>query len=80
MAVVNRLKQLILDKSSEWQRRITLKEITTATGISETTLIRMQSPESKGIRYDVLDRLCVFFGCQVGDILVHVLDEQAPAE
>jgi DNA-binding Xre family transcriptional regulator len=78
MAVVNRLEQLILDKSSEWQRRITLKEISEATGISETTLIRMRSSDSKGIRYDVLDRLCKFFEVGVGDIIHYVPDEPSP--
>ena len=75
MTIRNRIDQLVREKQVEWERNITYREISEATGIAESTLSRMK--EGKGIRYDVLDALCTFFSCQVGDILEYV---PVPAE
>lgn len=66
--VINELDQLIRVKAAEWGRKITYKEIARETGLAESTVARLKS-NSKGIRYDVLDRLCAFFDCTPGDIL-----------
>lgn len=71
MTIVNRLDQLLRERAAEWKRDITYREISEETGIAESTLSRMKSG-GKGIRYDVLDGLCEFFQCQVGDVLVYV--------
>ena len=72
--IENRLELLILEKSAEWERRITLKEISQKTGLAEATLIRLKSKNSKGIRYDVLDKLCTFFNVTPDDILIYIPD------
>nr|WP_174822151.1 helix-turn-helix transcriptional regulator [Paenibacillus sp. S25] len=45
------------------------------TGITRKTLAKLYNDEGKGIDYATLDALCTFFGCQPGDILEHVPDE-----
>ena len=70
MTIVNRLDQLVREKQVEWERDITYKEVSDATGIAQSTLSRMKS--GKGIRYDALDKLCAFFGVQPGDLLEYV--------
>ncbi len=71
--IKNRIDQLIREKSVEWQRDVTAREISEATGIAESTFSRMRG-DPKGIRFDVLDSLCKFFDCSVCDILVYVPD------
>jgi putative transcriptional regulator len=78
MVIVNRIDQLIREKQAEWERDITYEEISEATGIAKSTISRMKS-DGKGIRYDVLNGLCFFFGCQVGDVLVYTPDDKEPS-
>lgn len=73
--IENRIEQVILLKQAALGRRITDVEISETTGIARSTLSRLRSDDGKGIRFDVLDGLCKFFDCQVGDILVYVPDE-----
>lgn len=72
--IENKLEQLILIKSAEWGRRVTFKEISKTTGLAETTLSRMTTGNSQGIRYDVLDKLCTFFDATPNDILAYDRD------
>jgi putative transcriptional regulator len=74
MAIVNRIDQLMREKAVEWERDITASEISEKTGIAESTFSRMRS-DPKGIRFDVLNALCAFFGVQPGAILVYVPDD-----
>lgn len=67
-----KLKQLIAEKEFREKRKITYKVIQEETGLSSTTIAKLLS--YKGVqRIDgsTLDRLCEFFGCQVGDILIY---------
>ena len=68
-----RLKQLIAEKEFREKRKITYKVIQDETGLSSTTIAKLLN--FRGIqRIDgtTLDKLCEFFGCQVGDILTHI--------
>lgn len=47
-----------------------INKISKATGISRTTLTALYYSKCNGIQYDTLDKLCVFFDCQIGDILI----------
>lgn len=70
-----RLKQLIAEKEFKERRKITYKVIQDETGLSSTTIAKLLS--YKGVnRIDgtTLDKLCDFFGCQVGDILLYIPD------
>ena len=77
MAIINRLEQMILQRSAEWGRRLTAREVARQTGLAESTIYRMTSGEQRMITYETLDKLCVFLQCTPGDLLVYVPDEPA---
>ena len=55
-------------------RRITLGEIAEATGIHRTTQSKLANVRGYNTTTDVLDRLCSYFGCTVGELIEHVPD------
>lgn len=70
-----RLKQLIAQKEFREKRKITYKVIQDETGLSSTTIAKLLN--FRGIqRIDgtTLDKLCEFFGVNVGDILLYIPD------
>ncbi len=67
-----RLRELMAIKSREEGRRVTYEKITEATGIFNSTLTRLANNRFERTDRTVLDRLCEFFGCQPGDLLVYV--------
>jgi len=70
-----RLKELIADKEFREGRRITLDEVAQSTGISRPTLSRIANQRGYSTTTDVLDKLCVYFGCVLGDLAEVVLNE-----
>lgn len=72
-----RLRRLMEDFEYREQRRLTMTEISEATGIVRTTLSRMVGPKHFNTTTDNLERLCKFFGCQVSDLVEYVPDEKA---
>ena len=71
-----RLKELIADKSFEDNRRITLEEISRATGIHRTTLSKISNQKGYNTTTEVLDKLCTYFGVEVGEIAKYVGGER----
>jgi len=51
------------------EKRTRISEVCRKTGISRTTLTALYYDKGKGIYFDVLEKLCVYFDCNVGDIL-----------
>lgn len=49
-------------------RRLKISEVSRDTGISRTTLTKLYYGNGEGIYYDVLEKLCNYFGCDVGDL------------
>ena len=72
-----RLRRLMEDFEYREQRRLTMTEISEATGIVRTTLSRMVGPKHFNTTTDNLERLCKVFGCQVSDLVEYVPDEKA---
>jgi putative transcriptional regulator len=70
MAVKNRLRSLMNQKGERENRNVTLVEIEKATDINRQTL-QWWRDNVVAKRYDavVIDRLCKFFDCDVGDLL-----------
>lgn len=66
-----RLKELMARKERLEQRRITYAIITAATGISPSTLSRMANNSLDMVGLSVVDRLCAFFPCSVGELIIH---------
>nr|WP_274519861.1 MULTISPECIES: helix-turn-helix transcriptional regulator [unclassified Halorhodospira] len=75
-----RLRERISDREFELGRRITLSEIATETGINRTVLSKMSGPRGYNTTTDVLERLCRYFGCQVGDLVEYVPDDPEASE
>ena len=71
-----KIKTLIANKELAEKRKITYKVIQDETGLSSTTIAKLLN--FRGIqRIDgsTLDKLCEFFHCEVGDILMYLPNE-----
>ena len=50
-------------------RGMTSKELCALVGITEANLSILRSGKAKGIRFGIVNRICYFLHCDVGDIL-----------
>ena len=71
-----RLKELIADLEFRQNRRVTLEEIASATGIHRTTLSKIANQKGYNTTTDVLDKLCAFFSVPLEAIAQVVRDEE----
>ena len=71
--IKTRFTQLLLDKQSKDGRRYTYKEIKDITGIARSTLsaYAKNKPTVKAYKLSTIARLCYFFDCEVGDLIVY---------
>lgn len=69
-----RLAELISDKAFNERRIITFAEIAEATGIHRATLSKMANQPGAKIGSEIIDRLCGYFDCQPGDLMVFIKD------
>lgn len=76
MIVIN-LQAMIFAKQVEWKRHITLKEIAESTGISRMTLHRMVKNPVYNACTEHLDKLCTYFHCDIGALILWQPDESA---
>jgi putative transcriptional regulator len=53
-------------------RRITMQEVSDATGINRSTLSKILNQKGYSTGTDVLDRLCTYLGCAISDLVEHV--------
>lgn len=70
--IQSRLRELMAATSRETRRKITYDVIWSETGLSRTTLARLANDREERIAISTLDRLCAFFDCQPGDLLIYV--------
>jgi putative transcriptional regulator len=70
MAIYNKLKILIAEKEFREGRKLTYRTISKETGISTTTLTKYIN-QGGGIDAGTLEKLCEYFNCQPGDLLVY---------
>jgi|JRYJ01.1.fsa_nt_gb putative transcriptional regulator len=75
-----RLAELIADAQFKTGRRIKLMDVAEATGINRVTLSRMSNVRGYGTSTDTIDKLCRYFGCQVGDVAQYVEETEALPE
>ena len=66
-----KLKERIADKEFRENRRISLIEVATETGIGRITLSRMLN-RGTHVRSDTIDRLCTYFGCRIEELVEHL--------
>lgn len=69
-----RLPELTADKAFRERRVVSMSEIAQATGIHRATLSKIANQPGVNIGTDIVDRLCQYFRCQPGDLLVYVDD------
>lgn len=61
--------------------RISQKAVSEATGIGQKTLSSLETGASKGIEFNTLLRLCLFFNCTPSDLLlIEESAEEKPVE
>ena len=66
-----RIKELMAQKERKEKRGITYQIIYDETGISPATVARLSSWDGiKKIDANTIEALCIFFDCEVGDLLV----------
>ncbi len=72
-----RLKEMLAEKGFQENRRVTLDEVSRATGIHRTTLSKIANQRGYNTGTEQVDRLCTYFDCRVEDIIEYVpLPEQ----
>jgi len=54
------------------ERGLSASRLSQATGIQRSTLSHLMNNRVTRYQADVLDRICRYLGCQVGDLLVYV--------
>ena len=71
------LQKMISEKQFKESRRITMAEITEATGINRVTLSKMINQKGYSTVTDNLDKLCKFFDCKLEDIAEYISDHDS---
>lgn len=73
--IINQFRILLAQKATNEQRNISLKEVSRDTGIAWSTLNAWAN--NLVTRYDapVIDALCAYFDCEVGDLLIRESDD-----
>ena len=69
-----RLKELIADKEFKEGRRVSMEEVSSATGIHRTTLSRIANQKGYNATTEVLDKLCAFFQVSIDKIAEYIED------
>ena len=60
------------------KRKMKLKELSEAVGISMTNLSLLKTGKARGIRFNTLSAICQVLDCQPGDILEELPDDPPP--
>jgi len=51
------------------ERKVKSKELARHVGITEANMSLLKQGKVKGVRFDTLEKICEYLGCQPGDIL-----------
>ncbi|MBH9553995.1 helix-turn-helix domain-containing protein [Inhella gelatinilytica] len=71
-----KLAEQLEKKQFRDSRRITMQEISEATEINRSTLSKILNQKGYSTGTDVLDRLCTYFRCTIGDLVEHLPEDQ----
>ena len=69
------INELLSEKQFKEGRRITLVEVSEATGINRMTLSKMINHKSYSTVTDNLDKLCTFFDCKIEELIEHIAED-----
>lgn len=70
-----RLTELIADKAFKERRVVALTEVAEATGVHRATLSKMANQPGANIGSEIIDKLCRYFGCQPGELMMYIDDD-----
>jgi putative transcriptional regulator len=73
-----RFKELLAEKQFREGRVVTISEVAQATDIHRMTLSKLANHRGYNPTADVLDRLCMYFGCRIEQLVEHLPDEDSP--
>lgn len=79
MAIRSNLRVLHSLKEAKEARRIPYREVSERTGIAASTLSALMNDKVTLFYSDTLDRLCAFYQCEPGDIIVRVKQKERVA-
>ncbi|MFN3170032.1 MAG: helix-turn-helix domain-containing protein [Hyphomicrobiales bacterium] len=57
------------------RRKVRSKELAAAIGITEQQVSLLKSGKVKGVRFETLEKICVFLKCQPGDLIRYEPDQ-----
>lgn len=69
-----RFKELLAEKEFQEGRSIPITEIAKETGINRGTLSKIANERGYSTVTSNIDRLCEYFDCEVGDLMVRIKD------
>lgn len=67
--VKSKAYQARLNYQARVGRRVSLRDVEEATGITQAALSRIESGKTERIDFDTLAKLCAFYGVGVGELL-----------
>ncbi|TDB01984.1 helix-turn-helix domain-containing protein [Halomonas marinisediminis] len=56
------------------ERKLKITDVARDTGINRGTITRLYHENASRVELDVIDELCRYFGCEVGDLLEYIED------
>lgn len=62
MVVKNNLRLFMFNKN------VNIQDVSDATGITRKTISKMYHQISTQVRFDVVEKLCIYFECEIGDL------------
>ncbi len=68
--IVTRLDRVLAD------RKMSSRDLALAMGLSEVNLSRIKTGKVSAIRFSTLEALCRELGCQPGDLLEYIPDDE----
>ena len=72
-----RIQELMAEKQFQEGRRLTVSEVSAATGINRVTLSKMINQRGYSTVTDTLDKLFAYFGCRIEQLVEYVPDSPA---
>jgi putative transcriptional regulator len=67
--IISKALQARLNYQARVGRKVSLQDVSDATGITKAALSRIERGETERVDFDTLSKLCAFYGVGVGDIL-----------
>lgn len=75
-----RLRELMAERQFREGKVITVADVAEATGIHRVTLSRILNQRGYATRTDIVEKLCRYFDCEVGEFMQLAPDKSAPDE